>query len=146
MPAPRPLAALDQDIAHWAQEGIEVIASLIEEDEIGGLEAEGDLCREAGLEFISFPIADKGVPDSDAEAAELARLLAQHVSSGRPVAIHCRAGIGRASLIAAAVLICLDVDAETALAMITEARGVRVPETDGQRQWVKRFQELLACK
>jgi protein-tyrosine phosphatase len=52
------------------------------------------------------------------------------------VAVHCWGGVGRSSLIAAAVLVGRGTDAEQAWARIAEARGVPVPETDEQRAWV----------
>lgn len=59
--------------------------------------------------------------------------------AGRSIAIHCRAGIGRASLVAAAVLRMLGVSGEEALARISASRGLAVPDTEAQRQWVIDF-------
>jgi protein-tyrosine phosphatase len=53
--------------------------------------------------------------------------------------IHCRAGIGRSSMIAACTMICADVSAADALSRIEAARGVRVPDTEEQRDWVMAF-------
>ena len=58
---------------------------------------------------------------------------------GRSIAIHCRAGIGRSSLVAASVLICLGTRPGEALRLIGNARGVPVPATDDQRDWVMAF-------
>jgi hypothetical protein len=46
-------------------------------------------------------------------------------------------------MIAACVLACLGTDTEAAFAAIRKARGVLVPDTDEQRQWVARFSERL---
>ena len=140
MAAPRPTDNLEDTILGWRSEGIDVVVSLLEPSEAPGLfEAEGQLCQEFGIEFLSFPIRDKTVP-SDLEAfSEIARHLAKAVSTGQGVAIHCRAGIGRSTTLAACVLTTLGVDAEVALDMIAEARGVEVPETEAQRQWVLGF-------
>jgi protein-tyrosine phosphatase len=59
--------------------------------------------------------------------------------NGRCMAIHCRAGIGRSSIIAACALICSGLGAEQALAMIAASRGLTVPDTDEQRDWVVAF-------
>jgi hypothetical protein len=46
-------------------------------------------------------------------------------------------GIGRSSLMAAAVLIHLGKPPDTFLQEITKARGLRVPDTALQEAWVK---------
>jgi protein-tyrosine phosphatase len=140
MVAPRPAESLEDTILGWRSEGIDVVVSLLEPSEAPGLaDAETQLCREFGIEFLSFPIRDKTVPaDLDAFAG-VARLLAERLLSGQGVAIHCRAGIGRSTTMAACVLILLGVDAEVALDMIAEARGIEVPETEAQRQWILEF-------
>ena len=50
--------------------------------------------------------------------------------------IHCRAGIGRSSLLAAAVLRVEGRTADEAWQRITEARGLPVPDTDEQRDFL----------
>ncbi|GEM_PF-6918348 len=53
----------------------------------------------------------------------------------RSVMVHCRGGIGRWSTLAAAALTRLGVEPEAAMDAISQARGMRVPETMGQRMW-----------
>jgi protein-tyrosine phosphatase len=65
------------------------------------------LCRQHGIEFISFPIPDRGVPASLRDATDLVRTVVNGIGDGKAVAVHCRAGIGRSSLIAASVLVYL---------------------------------------
>ena len=48
-------------------------------------------------------------------------------------------GIGRSSVIAACALICSGIEAEEALALIRASRGLIVPDTDDQRDWVVAF-------
>jgi protein-tyrosine phosphatase len=135
MARPRAGDWLDEEVANWRRSGVDVVASLLEHHEVTelGLEEEPALCMRHGIEFRSFPIRDRGLPD-DAEAAmRFAETLAQ---SGKAVAIHCRAGIGRSSLMAAAVLICRGVYADVALAAIEAARGLPIPDTDAQCDWV----------
>lgn len=140
MPAPRSLERIDQTILRWKEDGIDTVVSLLERTEMPGLtEAETDLCAEFGLEFLNFPIRDKTVPPSLERFAALARDVAQRVERGRAVAIHCRAGIGRSTTLAACALVYLGVNADIALDMIAEARGVEVPETEAQRQWILQF-------
>ena len=144
MPAPRATERLEDVILGWRADGIDIVVSLLEGGEIPGLlEAETELCREFGIEFISFPVRDKTAPPSLESTASMARVLAERVSSGQAVAIHCRAGIGRSATLAACVLIWLGVDGEVALDMIAEARGIEVPETEAQRQWILGFSAAL---
>lgn len=45
-------------------------------------------------------------------------------------------GIGRSGLMAAGVLIQLGITADMAWQRISKARGISVPDTDEQKQWV----------
>jgi len=140
MPAPGVAEPIEDTILGWQTEGIDSVVCLLEPSEIPGLiDIENELCREFGIEFLSFPIRDKNVPPSLEEFAVLVRSTAHQVISGQGVAIHCRAGIGRSTTLAACVLIWLGIDAEVALDMIAEARGLEVPETEAQRQWILAF-------
>jgi len=144
MPAPRVVERMEDTILAWRNDGIDCVVSLLEPSEIPALDmAESELCREFGIEFLSFPIPDKSVPPSLDAFAGIVALLAGRISSGHSVAIHCRAGIGRSTTVAASVLIWLGVDAEVALDMIAEARGREVPETEAQRQWILAFPDAM---
>ena len=147
MAAPRPAEQLEAIILDWKEGGVDVIVSLLEEAEIPGLtEAERSLCEEMGVEFFSFPVRDKTVPDSADTIAIIARRLDDRILSGKSVAIHCRAGIGRSTTLAACVLFLLGVDGEIALDMIAAARGLEVPETEAQRQWVLGFSQAARLR
>jgi protein-tyrosine phosphatase len=143
MARPRADDWLQTDVADWKTSGVDMVVSLLEREEISelGLQREAELCRSSGIDFISFPIRDRGLPESQQEASRVARSLATELRDGRSVAIHCRAGIGRSSLIAACAIICSGIEAEEALALISAARGLTVPDTDEQRDWVLAFGE-----
>jgi protein-tyrosine phosphatase len=72
------------------------------------------------------------------------QLAMQLASCREPVAIHCRAGIGRSSLVAAAVLVLKGWIAADALAAIATARRLPVPDTELQRQWVLDFASAVS--
>ncbi len=144
MAAPRPEEPLDEVLLAWKSEGVDILVSLVEQAEILGLaDAERALCEEFGMEFVWFPVRDKTAPLSQDAVSVLARRLAEEISLGKSVAIHCRAGIGRSALLAACVLIQLDIDGAAALDMIADARGTEVPETEAQRQWILSFDQML---
>jgi protein tyrosine phosphatase (PTP) superfamily phosphohydrolase (DUF442 family) len=144
MAAPRPEDPLDEVLLGWKGEGVDIVVSLVEQPEMPGLmEAERALCEECSLDFLWFPIRDKTAPTSRDAISALAGQLANAISIGKSVAIHCRAGIGRSAVLAACVLIHLDIDPAIALDMIAEARGTEVPETEAQRQWVLGFSRAI---
>jgi protein-tyrosine phosphatase len=148
MARPRAGDWLEPEVDHWKSSGIDVVVSLLEREEVSelGLQREAELCRSNGIDFVSFPIPDRGVPESREEAAQIARVLAAGVRDGLSVAIHCRAGIGRSSVIAACALICSGIEAEEALSLIGAARGLSVPDTDEQRDWVVAFGSAYASE
>jgi protein-tyrosine phosphatase len=143
MARPRAGDWLRDEVARWGAENIGVVVCLLEHAEIVELELgkETDLCREAGIEFISFPIRDRGVPSSLPGTVELARLLAGKIESGKAVAIHCRAGIGRSAVIAACVLVCAGTEASATFDIVSAARGLRVPDTEEQSSWLQLFHD-----
>jgi protein-tyrosine phosphatase len=132
---------LEAEVAEWRASGLHLVVSLLEREEVSelGLQREAELCRANGIEFVSFPIPDRGVPESRHDALKVAGLIARSFADGRSTAIHCRAGIGRSSVIAACALICGGIEADDALTLIKVARGLSVPDTEEQREWVMAF-------
>src|ERR1035438_4799942 len=128
---------LEDEASGWRRPGIDVIVSLLEEDEVTEL----DLVDEAkaaganGIRFISFPIPDRGVPASASAAVSLIAAILDTLERGE----HCRQGVGRSGLIAAGVLRSAGVDPARAIEAVSSARGQSVPETPGQRSWVQRL-------
>lgn len=55
----------EMDVAGWKTSGVDLIVSLLECEEVSelALQREAELCRASGIEFVSFPISDRGVPD-----------------------------------------------------------------------------------
>ncbi|HEY7311223.1 MAG TPA: protein-tyrosine phosphatase family protein [Gemmataceae bacterium] len=141
MPRPRGGDWLEDEISSWTRLGINTIISALtkEESEELDLIREKELCEKGGIEFVAFPIADRGVPLSAKGTLELVGRLEQELARGRKVAIHCRQGIGRASLLAACVLAAGGVDVASAFERIAATRGCAVPDTSEQRAWVARF-------
>ena len=69
----------------------------------------------------------------------LARRLADTLREDLSVAIHCRAGIGRTGIVAACVLHELGVPYEQIFPMLSKARGLDMPDTLEQIEWVQRY-------
>jgi len=146
MARPRSGDWLDDEIVAWHDDGVDVVVSLLQKDEIEELELaqEASLCKAAGIQFISFPIVDRGVPSSLESTEALARFLSDKISEGGAVAIHCRAGIGRSALVAASTLICLGFTSIDAFDKLSKARGVKTPDTEGQQEWVAGFEKVIS--
>jgi protein-tyrosine phosphatase len=143
LPRPRGGDWLEGEVRALRDAGVDVLVSLLTalEAEMQELTEEASYCVAGGIEFISFPIADREVPGSTPDFLGLVRRLAWHLEGGQTVAIHCRQGIGRAALVAACVLAMLGEKPDVALERIAAARGRPVPDTDEQRRWVLRFAE-----
>jgi protein-tyrosine phosphatase len=140
MARPRADDWLEVDVAQWRTSGVDLVVSLLEREEVSelGLQRESEFCRATGIEFVSFPIPDRDVPDVRLTLG-VARSIADGIAGGRSIAVHCRAGIGRSSVIAACAMICSGIEANEALALIRAARGVIVPDTEEQRDWIIAF-------
>ena len=138
VPRPRGGDWLENEVRAWKKMGFDVVVSLLTTDELDelGLADEADLSRAQGLQFCEFPIPDLGIPKSSAAARELVDNLRSDLDVGKQIAIHCRQGIGRSGLIAAGVLIVSGVEPELAIRQVSAARGLSVPETAEQREWV----------
>lgn len=146
MPRPRGGDWLEDEIASWQRLGIAAIVSALTREETAELDLiqEKEQCEAAGIEFLTFPIADRGVPPSSKDTCELVRHLERELAQGKKIAIHCRQGVGRAALLAACLLAASGVDLASAWSRLASARGCAVPDTNEQREWVARFaRELL---
>jgi protein-tyrosine phosphatase len=141
VPRPRGGDWLEDEIASWRRVGIGTVVSALtaEENVELDLSREKEACAAAKIAFVAFPIEDRGTPPSRKAVLELVHRLEQHLALGKNIAIHCRQGIGRSSLLAACTLVASGVDPASAWERIAVARGCPVPDTNEQREWVTRF-------
>ncbi|MCA2217220.1 protein-tyrosine phosphatase family protein [Jidongwangia harbinensis] len=146
MAHPRGGPWLADEMTGLSRAGVDVFVSALtwDEDRRLGLTEVAGAAAAVGIEFMSFPIADRGVPRArdiadDTDAMALGVRLAAHVRAGRFVVTQCFAGIGRSTLLAAVTLVMLGVGPERALQMVSEARGLPVPDTEAQRHWLYEF-------
>ncbi|MEM9667313.1 MAG: dual specificity protein phosphatase family protein [Pseudomonadota bacterium] len=136
---------LEDDVEKLAAEGISHILRLLTESEVIelGLEGEEEACHAHGIHFQSFAIEDRGVPENTTAFITLIRELATTFEAGGRIAVHCRAGIGRSGLSAAALLVSRGMSSDEAFARISERRRVTVPDTDDQRRWIDTYSDAL---
>lgn len=132
---------LEDEIADWKSQGVGAVLSLLtpEEEEVLELRGEASEARKQGLEFRSFPIPDRQAPKSEAMLAEALEETSRVLSSGRNVLVHCRQGVGRSGLVTACLLVRKGMSPGAAIEKISLARGVPVPETEEQREWIDHF-------
>jgi protein-tyrosine phosphatase len=145
VPRPRGNEWLAEDLAAIRRDGIDILVSLLTQAEAEelGLARERALCEKTGIEFRSFPIPDRCVPDSYRQMQELADALATERFHGKNIGAHCRACIGRASLLLAAVLCVEGLSPERAFCLISKGRGMQVPDTPEQVEWLTGFASAL---
>jgi hypothetical protein len=145
-PRPRGGDWLAEDIAQWRAAGVDTVVSLIEgaEERDLQLEQEALFCRTYGIEFVSFPIRDRNVPGSPDAVTSLVDWIISDLRRGLGVVIHCRIGIGRSSVVAACVLHALGHRFDTLFPILSRARGVPVPDTPAQVDWVRRYTKAMA--
>jgi len=131
---------LSDDIQNLAAEGVQILVSLLtaEEELELQLENEGALCISNGIEFRAFPIPDLGIPSDHAAFIGMIGQLGSAIRNGKFVAVHCRQSVGGSGLLAAAVGVMLGESLEDAVGSASAARGVQIPETLEQRQWLRR--------
>ena len=139
MARPRGDDWLKDEIGNLKKQNVGMLVSLLEKDEINelGLRQQETICKSSGIEFINFPIADRDIPKTTDKTDWLVDFLTSKLQDGSSVVIHCRMGIGRSSIIAASVLLRAGLKAENIIDHISKIRGLKVPDTDKQLQWLK---------
>lgn len=137
MSRPRGGDWLADEMRGLADGGVDVLVSLLSDPEIIelGLAEEGNAAGAAGLAFHRLPTPDMHVPELTATLA-LAGTLRSRLGEGAGVAVHCRAGIGRSSTLAAAVMVLEGLAPSEAWERISAARGMQVPDTAAQRDFI----------
>ncbi|MEP6902609.1 MAG: dual specificity protein phosphatase family protein [Actinomycetota bacterium] len=146
MPRPRGNDWLEDEIISYKNYGIDIVVSLLKRSEIYELEIEKEeiWCSEKGIIFLNFPIVDRQVPESFEETLKFVEKLKSLIEESKKIAIHCRQGIGRSSLIASSILVLQGFSVKNAFEKIVKARGCEVPDTKEQIDWVKLFAQKVA--
>jgi len=116
------------------------VVSLLSSEDIENysLQGEGRALDDYGINFQNFPIDDFGVPEKSA-FADLMQQLRAHLENGEHIFLHCAGGVGRAGTTAACLLIEQGLEADKAMARVSEARGITCPETEEQVSFVRQW-------
>jgi len=138
---PRGWDWLEVDIADLSTHGVNVLVSLLERGEVSslGLEQESACCATRGIEFLSLPVPDLGPPVDSDRFVNAARDLVGLIRQGKNIAVHCRQSVGRSGLLAVSVAVATELGGDEAIEAVSKARGVRVPETTAQLEWLRRY-------
>jgi protein-tyrosine phosphatase len=148
VPRPRGGDWLEDDVRRFLLHDIQVVVSLLCDSERSelGLEQEAAACSRHDIEFISLPVPDLSAPLDTGQFIEAVHRLATLVRGGTRIAVHCRQSVGRSGLLAVSVAIACGMALQTALEMVSKARGVSVPETAAQMDWLQRNAERLSSR
>ena len=128
---------LTDDVRYYSSLGVSLVVSHLEEAEAWqlGLAQEQEVLTQHGIQFQSFPIVDRALPNSDAFRTFIVALHEQ-LLQGVNVAVHCRAGIGRAGVTTACLLVQDGYKPDVAIEMVSAARGVLIHDTEEQFDFI----------
>ena len=145
LPRPRGGDWLVRDIAEWKRNEIDLVISALTEDEERELELsdESSVTEQYGLEFQPYRIPDRGTPTSHTAFERSTESWVECLRNGQTIGVHCRQGIGRSGMIAVGILQRLGETSANAIRIASAARGVAVPETAEQLEWVSRMSKLI---
>lgn len=145
MPRPRGNEWLEEEILSAKKQGAKVIVSLLEKDEIRelGLERQSTICAKHEIAYLHFPIPDRSIPDHDKNLHNFIKQVKERIDLGDSTVVHCRMGIGRSSIIAGCLMVQDGYKPDEVFSHISKIRGLKVPDTDEQEDWLKRISPAL---
>lgn len=130
---------MDLDLRAIKEWGADTLVTLIEEHEFDEMAVTGleEGCRANGLEWVHIPIVDGEAPDERFRAAwhAIGPSIRSKLESGRSIVIHCKGGLGRTGMLAAALLQEAGMDSARAIALVRQARPGAI-ETSVQEEYL----------
>jgi atypical dual specificity phosphatase len=133
MAKPGRSASLKSDLAEIKAEGIKAVLSLTEEP------LDAAEMRALGLEYLHLPVEDFTTPSPEQIAAGV-EFIDRMRKKGKPVAVHCYAGLGRTGAMLACYLVKEGLSAGEAIARLRMIRPDSV-QTDSQVERIVLYEE-----
>ncbi len=90
-----------EDLKHWWNEGIRAVINLLQDYE---KTVPDDEYVKIGFDYLSFPIPDMDAPDVE-DLKRLVKWIDERIRAGKPVLVHCFAGLGRTGTVITAYII-----------------------------------------
>jgi atypical dual specificity phosphatase len=129
-----PLTAYDDDLPTLYSADVRAVVCLL------NIPGDAPVYNSAGFAFLCLPIPNGGAPTRE-EASEFVRFVEEQRTAGRPVAVHCEAGLGRTGTMLAVYLISQGESAAAAIRRVREVERVAV-ETLRQIQFLEQFERV----
>ncbi|KAJ3372016.1 hypothetical protein GGF31_002278 [Allomyces arbusculus] len=136
---------LEVDMTRMAMMGIRALVCCLYDDELDHLGVPWSkysaMARKLNLDVIRTPMVDGCAPAHGRDLEPALESMHQHLTSGNHVLVHCRAGIGRASLVTCAYLMRYGWSAndDRAIQTVRRRRSPRAVETDVQEEFLLEY-------
>ena len=126
------LSSMPVDPRHLVQWRADIVLSMTQTSEMPSRTVVQ--MPDAAFDWVQFPVADFGVPDSNQDWANVqATVLAKLDAHGR-VLVHCKGGCGRSGMAVLRLMIAAGEDPGQALARLRSVRPCAI-ETKAQLAW-----------
>ena len=75
---------LEDEILSLQKQNVQVVVSLLEQDEISelGLRKQAEICTKHNIEYLNFPIPDRGIPKEDNPVRNFITRLKEVIAAG----------------------------------------------------------------
>ncbi len=136
MPVPGRNHPLARDAAVLEQKGIRVLVSLTEEP------PDHEVLASRFIDQVHIPVQDFTAPTLE-QMIRFVAVVEDSVAAGKPVGVHCTAGLGRSGTMAAVFLVAEGASAEDAISGVRQLRPGSI-ETEAQEDAVRLFEKHLS--